>query len=246
LDGKESRNSASSLVALTLRQPEVISIAPRKQESPLAPSLAPTMERESCDCDEVRAVAQIDKAHERLHRIQTMLAFLAGGETAMQRVTDCLDEAKHTYMEAIARCATREFDRAYSFAAASHSFSLAVEVIISRGLDVLPAFGNACKARAVPAATLNSRGEARWELSRIVQRAHEVRRSAEEVASSCEVRRIGRICSWAESQCHWSDRLFDAGADQDALESMRAAEAAVFAVGHLLNCRNDLRTAKSD
>lgn len=76
----------------------------------------------------------IGQAYDRLHRVQAILAYLHIMKRKVPGISQFLDEAKHTYEQALARFEARNYVAASEFAAASASLSRVVEIIMSRTL----------------------------------------------------------------------------------------------------------------
>jgi hypothetical protein len=80
------------------------------------------------------AARNIGQAYDSLHRIQAILAYLHIMKHRVPGISQFLDEAKHTYVQALARFATRDFQGAKEFAEASESLSRIVEIVMMRTL----------------------------------------------------------------------------------------------------------------
>jgi len=80
------------------------------------------------------AARSIGLAYDSLHRIQAILAYLHIIKHRVPGISQFLDEAKHTYEQALARFATTDFTAAKEFAEASASLSRVVEIVMARTL----------------------------------------------------------------------------------------------------------------
>lgn len=80
------------------------------------------------------AARRIGFAYDRLHRIQAILAYLHIIKHRVPGISQFLDEAKHTYEQAISRFTERDFAGAKEFADASGSLSRVVEIVMARTL----------------------------------------------------------------------------------------------------------------
>jgi hypothetical protein len=76
----------------------------------------------------------IGLAYDRLHRIQAILAYLHIMRHRVPGISQFLDEAKHTYEQALSRFAAGDFIGAKEFAEASESLSQVVEIVMARTL----------------------------------------------------------------------------------------------------------------
>jgi hypothetical protein len=76
----------------------------------------------------------IGQAYDGIHRIQAILAYLKIMSRDNPGVSLILDEAKHTYEQALSLYEARDFEGALEFASASRDLSQAVEIVISGAL----------------------------------------------------------------------------------------------------------------
>jgi len=76
----------------------------------------------------------IGLAYDSLHRIQAILAYLHIIKHRVPGISQFLDEAKHTYEQALSRFAAADFMGAKEFAEASGSLSRVVEIVMGRTL----------------------------------------------------------------------------------------------------------------
>ncbi len=81
--------------------------------------------------DSARSIGQ---AYDSLHRIQAILAYLHIMKHSVPGISQFLDEAKHTYVQALARFSATDFLGAKEFAEASGSLSRIVEIVMARTL----------------------------------------------------------------------------------------------------------------
>ncbi|MGB2634408.1 MAG: hypothetical protein WAM58_10780 [Candidatus Acidiferrum sp.] len=81
--------------------------------------------------DSARSIGQ---AYDNLHRIQAILAYLHIMKHSVPGISQFLDEAKHTYVQALARFSATDFLGAKEFAKASGSLSRIVEIVMARTL----------------------------------------------------------------------------------------------------------------
>jgi hypothetical protein len=77
---------------------------------------------------------RIGLAYDRLHRIQAILAYLHIMKHRVPGISQFLDEAKHTYEQALSRFTESDYPGAKEFADASGSLSRVVEIVMARTL----------------------------------------------------------------------------------------------------------------
>jgi hypothetical protein len=80
------------------------------------------------------AACRIGVAYDCLHRIQAILAYLHIMKHRVAGISQFLDEAKHTYEQALSRFTERDYSGAKEFADASGSLSRVVEIVMARTL----------------------------------------------------------------------------------------------------------------
>jgi hypothetical protein len=80
------------------------------------------------------AARSIGIAYDSLHRIQAILAYLHIMKHRVPGISQFLDEAKHTYVQALSRFAASDFVSAKEFAEASGNLSRVVEIVMARTL----------------------------------------------------------------------------------------------------------------
>ncbi|MGB7438575.1 MAG: hypothetical protein WBW49_24405 [Candidatus Acidiferrum sp.] len=76
----------------------------------------------------------IGLAFDSIHRIQAILAYLQIIKHRVPGISQFLEEAKHTYVQALSRFSVDDFISAKEFAEASGSLSRVVEILITRTL----------------------------------------------------------------------------------------------------------------
>jgi len=84
--------------------------------------------------DRNEAGRSIGLAYDSLHRIQAILAYLHIIKHRVPGISQFLDEAKHTYEQALSRFSADDFVSAKEFAEASASLSRVVEIVMARTL----------------------------------------------------------------------------------------------------------------
>ncbi len=80
------------------------------------------------------AAMRIGQAYDGVHRIQAILAYMKIMNINNPGFSPILDEAKHTYAQALALYEARDFEGASELASASMELSQALEIVISRAL----------------------------------------------------------------------------------------------------------------
>jgi hypothetical protein len=84
--------------------------------------------------DRCKAAEVIGQSFDGLHRVQAIVAYLRIMRRDVPGIGQLLDEAKHTYVQALERFQTGNVAAAREFAAASVGLSRVVEILISRTL----------------------------------------------------------------------------------------------------------------
>jgi hypothetical protein len=241
----DSKRTASLYVLSTPQRPEVFAghqTAP-STAAPLAPPS--TVDSESAHAQHAKlpssithsdVIDEIELAYDRLHRTQAMLAYMKMMKQGKNTAGQYLDEAKHTYVQALSRYEARDFEGAREFAAASSGLSRSVEILISRTFH---SNNDYPKLVPPPPERLPARGDTqtvRNDLDRVEHLLARVRWVTENGTVPSEDRvQIERLSSWSERLCRWAQRLFESGAMEDAIEFAQAAHAAVCSAEHL--CR---------
>ena len=181
-------------------------------------------------------VAEIERAYDRLHRTQAMLAYLKTINQAKSMIGQYLDEAKHTYIQALARYQARDFEEAGEFAAASNDLSRLVEILISRTFH-----SNSSYPKLVPPPPANvsppsDKDAAKSDLDRVEALLSRVRWITENGTLTSDDRtQVERLCGWGDRLCRWAHRLLDIDNIGEAIEFAEAAYAAVRSAEHI--CR---------
>jgi len=80
------------------------------------------------------AARSIGVAYDSLHRLQAILAYLHIMKHRVPGISQFLDEAKHTYVQALSRFAASDYCGAKEFAEASESLARVVEIVMGRTL----------------------------------------------------------------------------------------------------------------
>ena len=191
-----------------------------------------------------KTIEEIEGAYDQLHRTQAILAYLQILKQEKTSIGQYLDEAKHTYMQALSEYEVHDFEGAREFAAASRSLSHLIEIVISR------AFHSAVEyPRIVPLPPEEnaSRAEdqtARRDLHDIESMLARVRWVAENgTLPSVDRLQVEKIAFWTENLCRLARRFLETNGGDDGVKFTRAAESAVRAAEHL--CRRCYVTRNS-
>jgi hypothetical protein len=188
---------------------------------------------------------EMEHAYEGLHRTQAMLAYLKMVRQEKTEIGEYLDEAKHTYVQALTCYQARDFDGAREFAAASGDLSRMVEILISRTFHLS---SESPKLVPMPPEHVSDRsdlGATSRELDRIQQLLARIDWVlANGTLPSEDREQVQKLSVWGANLRRWALRLLDAGAPTEALEFVRAADAAVNSAEHL--CRKCYLTRAAD
>jgi hypothetical protein len=246
-----SKQSAKLAVAPS-NKPEVSAeiYPPPGTVTPLAPTLQELCARSSQDAGQPAATRrdvadEMEQAYDGLHRTQAMLAYLIMIKQEKSQIGMYLDEAKHTYVQALTRYQARDFEGAREFAAASSSLSKAIEILISRTFHsssdypkLAPLPPERIPGRADPGATQR-------ELDRIEHLLARIDWVTDNGTLPTEDReQVRKLAQWSANLRRWALRLADTGAVEEAVEFVRAAEAAASSAEHL--CKKCYVTRSAD
>ncbi len=219
----------------TPHSPEVSTYAPPRSETPLAPAFETAFALRSLATSSDVA-DEIERAHDGLHRIQAILVYLNMTNQESSGLREYLDEAEHTFVQALTRYEARDFERARECVAASRDLSRLVEILISR---TIRSNTGHLKFVASPPEHVSARNDkelAQHDLDRVERLLARVRWVTENGTLPSQDRaQVERLASWGERLCHWARRSLDTGAMDDAMELAQAAGAAVCSADHL--CR---------
>jgi hypothetical protein len=239
----DSQQSATLSVSPTTNSPEVSTgvCPPPGAATPLAPSSAHPFEWPPAKHPALQAwimrrdvVDEIEQAHDALHRIQTMLAHFEMMKREQFAISEYLDEAKHTYAQALSRCQGRDFEAAREFAAASSGLSRVVDILISRTFQL-----NADGLKPVSSGTEHvaaycDERAAHVDLDRVEHLLDRIRRVTRNGTLPSEDReRVERLSLWSASLHGWARCLLENGVTEKAIDFVQAADAAACSAEHL-------------
>jgi hypothetical protein len=182
------------------------------------------------------AAASISKSYDALHRVQAILAYLHIMKRDVSGIGQLLDEAKHTYIQALSRYDSRSFVAASEFAAASTDLARVVEILISRTVrsdsslpSLVPRPPDSFSQATDPADIKENLTEAESTLTR-------VHRLLEKGTLPLEDRaQVRKIASWSDAFYHQAQHCHDRASLADASELARAAVTAAYSAEHV--CR---------
>jgi hypothetical protein len=233
----DSRQYIDLSIAPTPHSPEVSSYvyAPSRKLTPLVPALETGLQLQPI-ATASDVAHEIEQARERLHRIHTILLYLKMTNQKNSGLSEYLDEAEHTLVQALSRYEARDFEAAREYVAASSDLSDLVEILISRFFGVNTSHWKFVSPASEHVHGRHDRESAQQRLDRVERLLARVQWVTENGTLSSEDRtQVERFSSWGNRLCQWARRLLDAGAMEDAVEFAQAAGAAIGSAQHL--CR---------
>ncbi len=178
----------------------------------------------------------IGSAYDSLHRIQAILAYLHIMKHRVPGISQFLDEAKHTYEQALARFATSDFAGAKELAEASGSLSRIVEIVMARTLrsdsslpSLVPPPPDGVAASTEPEHVEENLAQAETVLSRI----HWVLENG--TLPSEDRAQARKIASWGDAFYKQAQHTYREAVLEDAAEFAQAALAGASSAEHV--CR---------
>jgi hypothetical protein len=182
------------------------------------------------------AARNIGSAFDRLHRIQAILAYLHIMKYRVPGISEFLEEAKHTYVQALAQFAASDYTGAKEFAEASASLSRVVEIVMARTLrsdnslpSLVPPPPGHPDASPEPEHVEENLAQAETVLSRI----HWVLENG--TMPSEERAQVRKIASWGDAFYKQARRTYRDAVLEDAAEFAQAALAGANSAEHV--CR---------
>jgi hypothetical protein len=183
--------------------------------------------------DSARSIGQ---AYDSLHRIQAILAYLHIMKHAVPGISQFLDEAKDTYVQALSRFAAGDFFGAKEFAEASESLSHIVEIVMARTLrcdstlpSLVPPPPKHISASPEPVHVEEDLAHAESLLSRIHWILDHGTLPLEDRAQ------VRKIASWGDAFYRQAQRTYRSSVLEDASEFAEAALAGAYSAEHV--CR---------
>lgn len=183
------------------------------------------------------AVYGIERAYDRLHRIHAILAYLKLTKQPLPGIAQFLEEAQHTYEQALWRYEIHDFEGAQEYSAASRCLCSVVDIVASRTLrsdtsypSLVPRPPEHTTACGDSSGVQHDLREAKSVLSRI----HWLMENGTlPLKDRAQVR---KITSWGDTFCEQSRRFYRSGSMEDACEFAQAARSAAYSAEHI--CRN--------
>jgi hypothetical protein len=184
----------------------------------------------------VLATAGISRSYDALHRVQAILAYLHIMKRDVPGIAQLLDEAKHTYVQALSRYDLRNFVAASEFAAASAGLVCVVEILISRSVrsdSSLPSLVPPPPDSPSHSTDSSEIQEHLTEAESILSRVHWL---LENGTLPLEDRtQVRRMASWSDTFYHQALHSYRGSSLRDASELAQAAVAAAHSAEHV--CR---------
>jgi hypothetical protein len=183
------------------------------------------------------AAAEIERAYDSLHRIQAILAYLKIVKRQVHGISQMHEEAKHTYEQAMAKHATREFEGAREFACASRYLSRVIEGVISRTLRSDTSYPSVVPHPPEHGDTSGNSGQAQNDLVAVENVLSRVHWLLENGTLPLDDRaQVRKITVWSDAYYQQARRMYEQGSHEDAADLARAATDAAHSAEHI--CRN--------
>jgi hypothetical protein len=182
------------------------------------------------------AARSIGLSYDSLHRIQAILAYLHIIKHRVPGISQVLDEAKHTYEQALGRFAGGDFAASKELAEASASLSRVVEIVIARTLrsdstipSIVPPPPIQMAIPPEPEHVEEDLAQAESVLSRI----HWVLENG--TLPSDDRAQVRKIASWGDAFYKQAQHKYRGAVLEDAAEFAQAALAGAYSAEHV--CR---------
>ncbi len=182
------------------------------------------------------AARSIGQAYDSLHRIQAILAYLHIMKHRVPGISQFLDEAKHTYVQALTRFAASDLLSAKEFAEASESLSRVVEIVMTRTLradstlpSLVPPPPKHLDTSSEPNHVEENLAQAESVLARIRWVLEHGTLPSEDRAQ------VRKIASWGDAFYRQAQRTYRNAILEDASEFAQAALAGAYSAEHV--CR---------
>jgi len=183
------------------------------------------------------AARRIGFAYDRVHRIQAIFAYLHIMKHRVPGISQFLDEAKHTYEQALSRFTASAYASAKEFADASGSLSRVVEIVMARTLrsdtslpSLVPPPPDHLRPSAEPGHVEEDLAQAETVLSRI----HWVLENG--TLPSEDRAQVRKIAAWGDAFYKQAQLKYRDTVLEDAAEFAQAALAGAHSAEHV--CRN--------
>ena len=198
-------------------------------EHPIRPLLGSTFTPPNTVATQQRAKGNdaaigIGQAYDRFHRIQAILAYLKIINRNDRRFSPILDEAKHTYGQALSLYEARDFEGALELASASGDLFQALEIVISSGLRSDSLYPTLVPLPPAREATLDDLIRMQEELYRVERQLARIHRVAENGTSlSQDQTQTLKITSVSERLLRQARHLLKFPIRQEGIDLVHAA-----------------------
>jgi hypothetical protein len=183
------------------------------------------------------AAAEIERAYDRLHSIQAILAYLNIMKRQVSGISQMHEEARRTYEQALAQYEVREFEGARELATASRCLSRVVESVIFRTLRSDSSYPSIVAPPPEHASTCENSSRVQADLNEVAARLSRIHWVMDNGTLPLEDRgQARRIAAWSNAFCQQAKRMYGRGLEKDAIELTKAANAAAHSAEHV--CRN--------
>lgn len=232
-------NSNGSEVPVNSKGPES-SVADEKARAVHPPSFFQALLRDNRagakDSTRNEAARSIGLAYDSLHRIQAILAYLHIIKHRIPGISQFLDEAKHTYEQALSRFAAADFTGGKEFAEASGSLSRVVEIVMGRTLrsdSSIPSLVPPPPARENTRLDPDHVEEDLAQAESVLARIHWLLENG--TLPSEDRAQVRKIVSWGDAFFKQARHTYRNAVLEDAAEFAQAALAGAYSAEHV--CR---------
>ena len=178
----------------------------------------------------------IEMAYDSLHRIQAILAYLHIMKHRVPGISQFLDEAKHTYEQALSRFARADYNGAKEFAEASANLSRVVEIVMARTLrsdNSLPSLVPPPPTHISGTPEPENLEEELAQVETVLSRIHWVLENG--TLPSEERAQVRKLASWGDAFYKQAQLTYQSAVLEDAAELAQAALAGAHSAEHV--CR---------
>src|SRR5579862_845236 len=180
------------------------------------------------------AAIGIGQTYDRLHRIHAILAYLKVINRNDQWFSPILDEAKHTYEQALSLYEARDYEGALEFASASGDLFQALEIVISSGLRSDSLYPSLVLLPPDHQTSLEDSVRIQEELYRVETLLSLIHRFAENgISLSEDQTQVLNIATCSDRLLRKARHLLRFDSIQEAIDFINAAAATAHAAEHL-------------
>jgi hypothetical protein len=182
------------------------------------------------------AARSIGLAYDSLHRIQAILAYLHIIKHRVPGISQVLDEAKHTYEQALARFGDNDFAGSKELAEASTGLSRVVEIVIARTLrsdGTIPSIVPPPPIQILIPPEPEHVEEDLAQVECVLSRIHWVLENG--TLPSDDRAQVRKIASWGDAFYQQAQHTYRDAVLEDAAEFAQAALAGAYSAEHV--CR---------